>query len=197
MSATVPCGGRLEWLSIRGEPVKLATGMFVWACPACGGSGRALAPREVCNQMVAAPAVYRPQEPARRWTFRVAGIPRTKRGADVGRSGKGGAGRHMHSDDTTTAYELKVAGAASEAGMMAGSGPCEVKIELVLPNRRRKDADRVTTAIFDGLKRAGKAALADDNLCVIQRTIIELTAVDELAPCAVITVTMLDRDRSR
>lgn len=127
----------------------------------------------------------------RSWTFVVPGSPKTKRGAGPGKYGQ------MHAARDTVDYEMKVAGLASAAGLAAGKGPCEVKIEIVLPNRRVKDADRVTSAIFDGLKRAGKAALEDDNLCVVQRLVVQLVGVDPLCPCALVTVTMLDRDRSR
>lgn len=127
----------------------------------------------------------------RSWRFTVPGSPKTKRGADKGRFGQ------MHADRSTVGYEQMVAGAAIDVGLAAGKGPCEVKIEIVLATRRRKDADRVTSAVFDGLKRAGKAALEDDNLCVVQRLVVELVAVDPLCPSATVTVTMLDRDRSQ
>jgi hypothetical protein len=103
----------------------------------------------------------------------------------------------MHADRGTITYEQTVAGAALAVGLAAGKGPCEVRIGIVLESRRRKDADRVTTAVFDGLKRAGGAALHDDNLCVVQRLVVELLAVDSLAPSATVTVTMLDHDRSQ
>lgn len=136
------------------------------------------------------PATFR-ESAAGPWRFVVPGVPRTKRGARPGRGG------HMHADTGEVHYEMLVAGAAIGAGLAAGDGPCEVRIELLLPSRRRKDADRVTTAIFDGLKRAGAAALADDNLMVIQRTVIELAGIDKAAPRAIVTVTMLERDRSK
>lgn len=129
--------------------------------------------------------------PIRSWSFTVPGSPRTKRGAAPGKHGG------MHASRGTNDYEMRVAGAALEAGLEVGSGPCEVRIGLVLATRHWKDADRVASAIFDGLKRAGKAALADDNLCVIQRTVIELIAIDPLLPRAMVTVTMLDRDATK
>lgn len=129
--------------------------------------------------------------PPKSWRFTVPGSPKTKRGAAPGHFGQ------MHANTKTVAYEQMVAGAAVEAGLAAGKGPCEVKIEIVLPTRHWKDADRVTSAVFDGMKRAGKAALYDDNLCIVQRTIVELVAVDPLCPSATVTVTMLERDRSR
>lgn len=128
---------------------------------------------------------------AKSWKFRVAGSPKTKRGAGPGMHG------NMHSSRKTDHYEMLVAGAAIDAGLAAGRGPCEVKLELVLPTRHWKDADRVTSAIFDGMKKAGRHALYDDNLCIIQRTIVELVAIDENCPGAEITVTMLPQDRSR
>ncbi len=128
--------------------------------------------------------------PPKSWRFTVPGSPKTKRGAAPGRFGQ------MHAASKTVAYEQMVAGAAVEAGLAAGKGPCEVRIEIVLPTRHWKDADRVTSAVFDGMKRAGKAALYDDNLCIVQRTVVELVAVDPLCPSATVTVTMLDRDRS-
>lgn len=124
------------------------------------------------------------------WTFRVPGSPKTKRGA-----GKGAHGQ-MHSDRGTNNYEQSVAGLAIEAGLAAGKGPCRVEIGVVLPNRNRKDADRVTSAIFDGLKRAGRAALHDDNLCIVQEQYTYLIAVDSRCPSAIVTVTMLAKDRS-
>ena len=126
----------------------------------------------------------------RSWSFTVPGSPKTKRGPAPGRHGQ------MHASRGTNDYEMVVAGLASSAGLAAGAGPCEVRIGIVLPTRHRKDADRVTSAIFDGLKRAGRDALEDDNLCVVQRLVVELVGVDPLCPCAVVTVTMLDRDRS-
>ncbi len=129
--------------------------------------------------------------PPKAWRFTVPGSPKTKRGAAPGRFGQ------MHSNSQTVAYEQMVAGAAIESGLSAGKGPCEVKIEIVLPTRRRKDADRVTSAVFDGLKRAGKSALEDDNLCVVQRLVVELVAVDPVCPSATVTVTMLEHDRSQ
>ena len=127
----------------------------------------------------------------RSWRFTVPGSPKTKRGAAPGHFGQ------MHANTKTVAYEQMVAGAAVAAGLAAGKGPCEVKIEIVLPTRHWKDADRVTSAVFDGMKRAGKAALYDDNLCIVQRTIVELVAVDPMCPSATVTVTMLERDRSQ
>lgn len=129
--------------------------------------------------------------PPKSWRFTVPGSPKTKRGAAPGHVGQ------MHANAKTVAYEQTVAGAAIDAGLAAGKGPCEVKIEIVLPTRHWKDADRVTSAVFDGMKRAGKAALYDDNLCIVQRTIVELVAVDPLCPSATVTVTMLERDRSQ
>ena len=118
----------------------------------------------------------------RRWAFVVAVTPRTKRGADKGNHGQ------MHPDTGTVAYEQLVAGAASDAGLCAGAGPVAVTVTLHLPTKARKDADRVLTAIFDGLKRAGKAALADDNLMVIQRTNVILGGIDRMHPRAEIVV---------
>lgn len=116
------------------------------------------------------------------WTFTVPGVARTKRGAGKDRRGV------MHSDPITVDYEQRVAGAATDAGVAAGAGPVAVTLTLYLPTRRRKDADRVTSAVFDGLKRAGKAALEDDNLFVIQRTEVVLGGVDRIHPRAVVTV---------
>ena len=129
--------------------------------------------------------------PPKSWRFTVPGSPKTKRGAAPGHVGQ------MHANAKTVAYEQTVAGAAIDAGLAAGKGPCEVKIEIVLPTRHWKDADRVTSAVFDGMKRAGKAALYDDNLCIVQRTVVELVAVDPLCPSVTVTVTMLERDRSQ
>lgn len=119
---------------------------------------------------------------SRSWSFTVHGTPKTKRGADKGRGGA------MHSDPAAVAYEQAVAGAAMDAGLSAGSGPVSVTLVLYLPTKRRKDADRVASAVFDGLKRAGKAALADDNLMVIQDTRIKLGGIDRLHPRAEITI---------
>jgi len=116
------------------------------------------------------------------WTFTVPGVARTKRGADKGKRGQ------MHPDTVTVDYEQRVAGAATDAGLAAGAGPVAVTLTLYLPTRRRKDADRVTSAVFDGLKRAGKAAIEDDNLFVIQRTEVVLGGVDRIHPRAVVTV---------
>jgi hypothetical protein len=46
----------------------------------------------------------------------------------------------------------------------------------------------VLSAIFDGLKRAGKAALADDTLRVIQRPNVILGGIDRMHPRAEIVV---------
>lgn len=155
--------------------------------------------RDPLDTYALSPAAMTLTEPPapRRWVFKIAGEPATKRGADMGRSGRGGAMQHMHPDRRTENYEMLVAGAATEAGLAAGMGPCRVQIDLVLSSRRRKDADRVCSAIFDGMKRAGKRALYDDNLCIVQVTAINLIAVDEHATSAIVTVTMLEKDRSR
>lgn len=126
----------------------------------------------------------------RSWTFTVPGVPRTKRGA-----GKGAHGQ-MHASRETEAYEMRIAGAAVSAGLAAGRGPCRVEVGVVLPNRRVKDDDRIKSAVNDGLKRAGRAALHDDNICIIQESRVYLIGIDPGAPCVVITVTMLDVDRS-
>lgn len=120
------------------------------------------------------------------WIFTVHGTPKTKRGADKGRGGQ------MHPDSGTTAYEQTVAGAAAEAGLAAGSGPCSVSVDVYLPTRKVKDADRVLSAIFDGMKRAGKAALADDSLMVIQDVRVRLAGIDRLRPRAEVCVAMID-----
>ena len=129
--------------------------------------------------------------PPKSWTFRVPGVPKTKRGAAPGRAGQ------MHASRSTNTYEMMIAGAAIEAGLAAGKGPCRVEVGVVLPNRRVKDDDRIKSAVNDGLKRAGKAALHDDNLCIIQDNRVYLIGVDPLAPCIIVTVTMLKRDRSQ
>jgi len=132
--------------------------------------------------------------------FTIHGSPATKRGAKPGQSGRGrGAVRagHLHNDPGTENYEMRVAGAAGEVGLQVGSRPCSVLLELVLPSRARKDADRVLTAVFDGMRKAGKAALADDNLCIIQDTRVVLLGIDPIAPRTIVTVTLLDYDRSK
>lgn len=122
----------------------------------------------------------------RYWTFTVEGTPRTKRGA-----ARGGHGQ-MHADPGAIAYEQKVAAAASDVGLAVGAGPCSVVVELYLPTKRVKDADRVLSAIFDGMKRAGKHALADDSLMVVQDVRVVLVGIDPLRPRAVVTVTEID-----
>ena len=119
----------------------------------------------------------------RAWTFTVDGIA-TKRGARPGRG-------HMHSAPAEVLYEQKVAGAASDAGLAAGEGPVSVVIEVWPPDWRRRDLDRLCTAVFDGLKRAGRAALADDNLRVIRRVTVSTVAVDPRRPRIRVTVAML------
>ena len=119
------------------------------------------------------------------WSFTVQGIA-TKRGADKGRGG------HLHADPDTVRYEQRVASAALEAGLAVGEGPCEVRLAIYPPDWRRRDHDRVLCAIFDGMKRAGKRALADDNMRVVRRTVIETPDVDAANPRVEVTVTLLD-----
>lgn len=130
--------------------------------------------------------VSRRDGPPRLWVFTVDGTPRTKRGA-----ARGGHGQ-MHADPGAIAYEQKVAAAASDAGLAAGAGPCSVAIHLYLPTKRVKDADRVLSAIFDGMKRAGKHALADDSLMVVQDVHVRLAGIDPLRPRAVVTVAEIE-----
>lgn len=157
------------WCQAVGVPVTDVISTWVERAPAAAEMPAAETPPAVAGD-------------AQEWRFVVTGTPRTKRGADKGRRGQ------MHPDTVAVDYEQRVAGAASDAGLCAGSGPVCVAVKLFLPTRRRKDADRVLSAIFDGLKRAGKAALEDDNLMVIQETRVTLGGIDRLRPRAEVVV---------
>lgn len=126
------------------------------------------------------------ERPLRTWTFVVEGVPRTKRGAARGAHGQ------MHAARPSVDYEQRVAGAASAAGLAVGRGPCAVAVDLYLPTKRVKDADRVLSAIFDGMKRAGTHALADDSLMVVQDVRVVLAGIDPLRPRAVVVVTEIE-----
>lgn len=158
-----------QWCEAVGVPVTDVISMWVERAPDVAETAAAEAPPTVDGD-------------AQEWRFVVTGTPRTKRGADKGRRGQ------MHPDTVAVDYEQRVAGAASDAGLCAGSGPVCVEVTLYLPTRRRKDADRVLSAIFDGLKRAGKAALEDDNLMVVQQTRVALGGIDKLRPRAEVVV---------
>ena len=107
----------------------------------------------------------------RRWIFTIDGPPKSKeRPRGVKATG------HHHTATSTRQYERRVAGAAMEAGLEIGDGQCDVSIRVWVrpsaksasePRRRakiKKDLDNIAKVILDGLLKAGRGALADDNV---------------------------------
>lgn len=117
-----------------------------------------------------------------RWTFVVDGIP-TKDRARADR------GRRPHPTPRTQLFEQAVAGAAIEAGVRWADGSAySVVVAIFAPNRRRRDGDNVDKAVLDGLQRAGRRVLPDDDLMHVPNRHTYLAAIDRARPRIEITI---------
>jgi len=145
------------------------------------------------------------------WIFEVNGIPVPKARPRAGRAGALTAAQKrerasakkagqawtdpravvFRTPERTTSYERAVAAAAGEAGVMVRDRPCEVWLRVWLPPHSTMDLDNVTKSVLDGLVLAGKAALADDNVQIVRRTVAEYAGVDAVRPRTEVRVMVL------
>lgn len=126
---------------------------------------------------------------AKRWTFRIDGVPGVK---GRPRFGQGQA----HGQTKSRRYEQLVAGAAAVAGVRwADDRAFAVHLRIWTPDRRTKDGDNIIKAVLDGLQKAGAACLPDDSLAHIPRASWEWMGVDRFRCGVEVTIRQIEAIR--